>query len=343
MLFESRGQHGKDKKVLIVMLEGGIGDHFLATPMLRVLRQTYPVNEWYFILIAMYHEVFGITDPITNQIIPINPNIDALYSMRFVSDFYSKWARQADKIFRANPYIQSPHRFGSKHLAEVWCELHDVKLDELQIDFFTTEFEKLKSAKFYQKFDCPVVVIQPYGAFDPTESIKTTTNKDWDDTRWQFVIDWLVNRGYEVIQIGKIGEHVFNKVFSLVGHTDIREVAVIAQCMDFFISIDSFLMHCAKAFDKIGIVLWGRTNPFRLGYVDNYNLFKLHSCPELFCGRPEGVLFDVAFNQIHFTPWECPHRNCMNAITVQDVCKGIGVIEQNLELDPAKYIRIPCF
>lgn len=340
MLIENRENPDKEIKTAVLMIEGGIGDHLLATPLLRGFRKHYPRDKWIIVVMAMHHEIYGLVDPIYNDgdhIICTNPNIDFLYSMRYKSNFYTLHARHADIIYRQNPYIQSPHRFGKYHFAEVWCKIHGFDMDVLSIDYYPTEEEDLKGKKLYETFKHPIIIIQPFGANDPFEPLKNTNNKDWFLDRWQVVISWLVNRGYTVIQIGKAGEHVFDKVFSLVGHTDIRETAIIMKYASFFISIDSFLMHVAKAFNKIGIVLWGRTNPFRLGYMENYNLFKLHSCPEIFCGRPEGILFDVAHHLPHFTPWNCPHRNCMDAITIADVCKGVGIIERNLRLDPISW------
>jgi len=342
MIYEPRGLHGKDKKVIILMLEGGIGDHLLATPLLRGLRKKYPTDQWYLIMIAMYHEVFGYEDPKTkdgNTLICMNPYIDKLYSMRLPSRFYMEWARNADVIYRLNPYILSPQRLGSNHFAETWCTIHEVKMDALVLDYYITEHEDLMARRLYEMLVNPVIVIQPFGAYDPIDHIKATENKDWCDDRWEFIIQLLLNRGYDIIQVGKIGERVFNGVLSFVGHANIRETAAIMKYAEYFISIDSFVMHMAKALNKIGIVLWGRTNPFRVGYMENYNIFKLHSCPEIFCGRPEGALFDMAFDQPYFTPWQCPHRDCMKAITVADVAKGIGFMEQRLQLDPVTYER----
>ena len=338
MFEEARGSHNKNKRVVVVMIENGIGDHLLATPLLRVLRNTYASETYTLVLIAMHYEIFGYHDPITGYI-PTNPNVDILYSMQDPSDFYTKWARTADMIYRVNPYIMSPHRIGSQHLAESWCKAHGFEIDELKLDFIPTESETKQIEGLFSTFENPVVVIQPFGSYNPTDPIKAVTNKDWYNDRWQFVIKWLANRGYDTIQVGKIGEHVFDSVFSLVGHANTRETILLMKYASFFVSIDSFTMHAAKVFGTLGVILWGSTNPFRAGYAENYNLYKLHSCPEIFCGRPEGVLFDGAFDTIQFTPWNCPHKNCMDAITVADVCKGIGHIENNIQIDPATYTR----
>jgi ADP-heptose:LPS heptosyltransferase len=337
MFIEPRGQHHKDKKIIVLMIEGGIGDHLLATPLIRAVRTTFNPKDYYFVLMAMYYEVFGYKDNTGYH--PTNPNIDVLYSMRDPQNFYTEWARNADTIYRVNPYVVSPHRLGSKHLAEAWCDVHGFSLDELKIDFYPTEEETHQVEALFSTFENPVIAIQPFGSYDPIEHIKTTTNKDWYNDRWQFVISWLRNRGYDVLQIGKIGEHIFDNVFSLVGHSNIREAMLLMKYVNFFISIDSFAMHAAKVFGTLGVILWGRTNPFRVGYPENYNLYKLHSCPEIFCGRPEGILFDINQNDIQFTPWKCPHKNCMDSITVSDVCKGIGHIENIIQIDPAAYTR----
>jgi ADP-heptose:LPS heptosyltransferase len=342
MIIERRGKEDRTKRVLVVILEGGIGDHLLATPMIRGLRAKYPMNEWTIVLLAMFHEVFGYQDPEYNDadhFICMNPNIDHLYSMRMPSNFYSEWARNADAVLSRNPYHMSPHRLGAKHMAHSICDLYEVRFDQLRLDYYMTAIEDLQARKLFQTFDNPVVVVHPCSALDPVKKIKVGENKDWYMDRWQGIVSWLVNKNYEVIQIGLKGEPILNNVFSMVGNTTVREVAGLVKYADFFISIDSLLVHFAKAFNRLGVVLWGRTNPYRVGYTEHSNLFKLHSCPELFCGRPEGQLFDISPDNPYFTPWQCPHRNCMESITVYDVSKAIENLEKLLRLNPATYIR----
>lgn len=343
MLYESKGQHKKNKKVAIVMIEGGIGDTLLATPLIRGLRKKHPPEEWYLVLVAMYHEIFGYVDPQFNDgdhLISTNPNIDVLFSMRMNSNLYVNWARNANIIYRQNPYIGSPQRFGPLHMAEIWCKIHEVEMDELKLDYHITEQEEEQAKSLYSMIDNPAVIIHPFGAHNPINKSKKTTNKDWEDVRWYQIVHWLINKGYDVIQVGAEGEPTFDGVFSLIGHVDIRETIAILKYADFFICIDSFILHAAKALEKIGVVLWGASNPYRLGYVENYNVFKLHSCPEIFCGRPETTLMDgQVIPPTHFLPWNCEGRNCMKAINVADIIKGVGYIEKLLSLDPTTYIR----
>jgi len=85
MFLEERGDHSKNKKIVILFIEGGIGDHLMATPLLRVARKIFPKESHYLTVMSMFHEVFGYVDPAFNDgdhIIPTNPNIDILFSMR---------------------------------------------------------------------------------------------------------------------------------------------------------------------------------------------------------------------------------------------------------------------
>jgi ADP-heptose:LPS heptosyltransferase len=343
MLYTPRGQHNRNKRTVIFMIEGGIGDHILATPMLRNARLKFPKDEWDIVVLAMFHEAYGDfakPDSTGDDLIPYNSNIDVLFSTRYQSKFYVEWAKNADIVYRRNVYSLSPHRFGKIHLTEALCELHEVTYDNDTLDLALTDTEERQAKLFYDMSDKPIVVIQPFGGYDPLQHKKITSNKDWDDNnKWYGVIQALVNRGYEVVQLGAIGEYIFPNVTSFVGHASIRESFALIKYCDFFISVDTYAIHVAKAFKKPGIVLWGRTNPYRVGYTDHYNIYKLHSCPEIFCGRPENIFVDSSPNKPYFTPWECPNRKCMKEIGLKDVYKGIDVIQRHNNIDPITYER----
>jgi len=339
MLYQLPGQHNKDKKVLIVIIEGSISDNLTATVMIRNLRKIHNSNEWYIVVLTDYPEIFGTINN-QNTITCTNPNIDVVYKNKTPSDFYDVWAKNADKVLKRDIYTVSPHKLGKNHISKAWCVAYEAPYDNPMVDLYLTNEEESKAQAFYNMIDKPAIIIHPFADYSTINFESKSANKDWEIDYWQYVIDVLVNKGYEIIQLGLASEYIFNNVTSLVGHTSLRECFALIKYCDFFISIDTYIIHVANAFNKYGIVLWGRTNPFRVGYAYHFNIFKLTSCPELFCGRPENALLDCSPHKKNFMPWKCLTRNCMKAISPPDVFNCVECLRNYLNINPVTYERV---
>jgi ADP-heptose:LPS heptosyltransferase len=89
---------------------------------------------------------------------------------------------------------------------------------------------------------------------------------------WKEVINLLIQNGHEVIQVGVEGEEGlvsdFRKGLSL---DKLKEL--INEC-DTWISVDNFFNHLANHTSKIGIVIFGMSDPKIYGYPQNINLLK---------------------------------------------------------------------
>jgi ADP-heptose:LPS heptosyltransferase len=112
------------------------------------------------------------------------------------------------------------------------------------------------------------IVISPY-----SRPLRNGANNPKNYPFWQELIDKLVEKQYEVIQIGVKGEVVFNNVTPKFNLPLIKIKQLIEEC-HIFISVDNFLPHLSQHCDKPGIVLWGRSNPKIFGYQQNINLLK---------------------------------------------------------------------
>jgi ADP-heptose:LPS heptosyltransferase len=87
-------------------------------------------------------------------------------------------------------------------------------------------------------------------------------------------------------------------------NTPARGVIALLKHAEGFIGIDSFIHHASLVFGTKGVVVWGGTNPKKLGYDSHINLAK-EACKTPFCHRPDSYVFDA-------TPigsiWNCPHN-----------------------------------
>jgi hypothetical protein len=90
---------------------------------------------------------------------------------------------------------------------------------------------------------------------------------------WNQLIFLLKALDIHVIQIGIYGEQQLiadEQRFNL----NPKELEILLQECDFWISVDNFFQHFAHYHKKPGIVIWGPSNPHIFGYGENFNILK---------------------------------------------------------------------
>ena len=116
----------------------------------------------------------------------------------------------------------------------------------------------------------PTIVISPYS--------KPLRNGNPNPKNYPFfsdVVTSLVQKGYEVIQVGVAGEAILPGVSSTVFNAPLSQLQELVQTSSLWISIDNFFPHFAAVVcKKFGIVLWGKSDPNIFGHPENLNLLK---------------------------------------------------------------------
>lgn len=103
-------------------------------------------------------------------------------------------------------------------------------------------------------------------------------NKEWDPVRFQQVVDALSGR-FNFIQVGSASDPSVRGAIDLRGQTSIRETAAIIKNSLFFIGLEGFLAHLARAVDTRAVVVYGgRSNPSKTGYPCNENVLNQPEC-----------------------------------------------------------------
>jgi ADP-heptose:LPS heptosyltransferase len=138
--------------------------------------------------------------------------------------------------------------------------------------------------------------------------INTNSNcdiKKWDDYKWEKMIKFYPK--FNFLQIGKNNENTIKNTIDLRSKSLREQLSILFHC-NFFIGIDSFWNHAAKALNVKSIILFGPTDPKIHGYDENINIYKRRKCSPC---MEWGIL-------------ECPYgKKCMNDIHFSDVKKAI--------------------
>lgn len=309
-------QKPQEDQAFIIIQDGGVGDAICATPMIKAAKKFYPNKK---IIVGSAHA----------DILRGNPDIDKLYHLGAPTDLFNTWVkplRHFGSVIKRDIYNASAHKLFPGPLSMIWCHLYNVPYDGDDVKVYLSD-EEIEEAKiFIGSFKRPVVAVHGTGAkllFNP--AVQITPNKDWFPEYWVEIVK-ILREDFDVIQFGGPNEQEIPGVTTyLLGRTSIRQTAaLLTQCLT-FVSIDSFVGHCAPAVGTRGVVLFGRSNPYIAGHTINKNIWVNDSCKEndMFCGRPQGYFGDSELFEGQLRPWVCPHRSCMRAIKPSMVMKVV--------------------
>jgi len=297
-----------------IVTDFGVGDCIMTTVAIRNLKKKYPDKKIY---------VASVYDFIYKN----NPHVEKVYKLGTpeVSEFYKEHVRECDfsEVINIKWYERNYHTKYDAPMSKAACEQVGVPFDEDKPEIWLTEEEKEFARNFLSCFRKPIVLLQTNASNVQGAGQQMTNMKDWVEPYWDKLVD-LGKAEYDFIQVGGEGEYnVQGTSLNLCGQTNWRQSLAIASMAHTAICVDSFLQHAMVAFGIKSIVLFGRSNPVILGHEMHVNVFNKESCPDIFCGRPEGGFGDMEVRNGAFTHWQCPHRNCMKSITPDQVYKAL--------------------
>jgi len=116
-----------------------------------------------------------------------------------------------------------------------------------------------------------------YGKYVTIATNSTAGLKFWEKSHWQVVIDFLVEKGYRVINVSK-ERNPFNNCYQLEDVSIENTMSVIYHS-DFFIGLSSGLSHLAWALGKEVVMIAGFTEPdHEFSCIRPYNHKVCHAC-----------------------------------------------------------------
>lgn len=166
---------------------------------------------------------------------------------------------------------------------------------------------------------------------------KFRETKSWFIERWTNIVNYLVDKGYTVVQVGDKGETLICNALNLLGLTNIQETAHIIKGASYHIDTEGGIVHLAKAVKTPSIVIFGSTPVEAFGYTNNINL-RSDKCSPCWYKTKD-------WNE------KCPNGykilKCLDLITIDMVKKSIDKFNKEKIKDihekPIVSIIIPVF
>lgn len=297
-----------DQKVknIVFVSEGGLGKVIASTAIVRRLKEEYPEKR--IIVVAGYPEVFQF-----------NPNVHRVFNFNNPLNFYDDWITPESHVIKLEPYAESDYIFNRKSLIETWCNQCGVEYKDAKPELFFMDNEKEAGRLYVKKITAnntkKFVLFQWCGGIIPNDrepmSFHETKMRMHRRTLPTQIAQEVVNRLIAKKYVVGTCQHEnyppmegAERIFYAI-----RGVLVLLHFAEGFIGIDSFLHHGAEAVGAKGVVIWGGTNPNKLGYKDQCNMTR-EVCPTPFCHRPDSYVFD---GNPSTGLWNCPHNEaCLN-------------------------------
>jgi hypothetical protein len=301
----------KNEKIknLIVVSEGGVGKVICSTAVVKRLAEEFPEKK--IIVITGYPDIFLY-----------NPNVYKCFNFGNPLYFYDDYVNPESFVIKVEPYTEYGYMFQSKHIIDTWCEMIGIERKGAMPEMFFMDNE-LGSSKAYvdkitnggkKKF----IMLQWIGGLIPQakdeialiDALGRMHRRSLSKPTAQKLANKLIARDYVV---GVVQHENFPELDGTTKlffpNAPVRGVIALLKHAEGFIGIDSFLHHASLIFNKKGVVVWGGTNPKKLGYDCHTNLTK-EVCKTPFCHRPDSYVFDsTSIGSI----WNCPYNTkCLN-------------------------------
>lgn len=268
----------------IFHIEGGIGKNILATSVVSSLKKSEPERK--IILVSAWPQVWFN-----------NPDIEQIYPLGQVANFYKKFIKDKDcKIFRQEPYHHQDYITNKKHLIDVWCDLIGVKNDGQgpRLYFSPLELESIRN-KMLNGVTKPIFLLHTNGG--GANGRPYSWYRDLPQSNAIDIVNYFKN-DYHIYQIGYEKQNLIPGCHKLILET--REILASPLFCKKRLFIDSFSQHAAKAFGQQSVVCWIGNRPEILGYDSHINVFP--DCEPKFDTLHSSYLddADISGNPIQF-------------------------------------------
>lgn len=320
--FGFRTGKNRDK---VVKIFGGLGDHLCATPLIRQLKKTSLAIIGY----DSENPIYGrsenrsklVISSVYNPIFAGNENVDELVYPNELDGYENIDDRHLYKWAFENSF--------SGKLSEAWCKMFEVLYDDDNLDYTIFPQEKEWAEKEIPNKNTSILIsitsgipVISYGDVNLVGSANPrTTIKNWFIERWVEVVKELNKMGFEVYQVGGIKDEIVPGCKRNFLGSDYRKtVALVDRCRT-WISVDTFLQHAGHAVKKLGVVIFGPSNPDIFGHDTNINFFHPEVCVDRKCLQGNEDKFQWlshAFN--------CENKKCMKSITVEEILNSLKEI-----------------
>lgn len=249
------------EEVNLIYRDSSIGDIVACEPIVDIIqegskRTGWVINEKFLSLLCFHPKIdYLVTvknrDQAWQSLVDLPENIRPilLYMRPRDSKTLEKYGRflKVDKRINAGTY----YNYGG--LLEVFTKAAGFKPKKLQPKFYLDpnikSVIKDKNNKVVLKYICV-----------HCRSNKDDYGRDWDDDKWNELMEYFVEREIYVVEVG-MEPVIKSKSRFYINKTDVRDLQEVAHIVNnsfFFIGIDSGFAHVANALQKDGVCLVGK-------------------------------------------------------------------------------------
>lgn len=273
------------KPAHVFRFDGGIGDEFLCTAVVRELRRRGAGSIW---LITDYPELFRHNADVA---------LTAPKNCRGVRRFLETFGIPTRKLGYA-PHVNGRDVQPDRHVITKLCETLG-----LTGEITKRPYLYLSAAeKAFGRHGPRQIAIQSSGL-----SAKYAAHtKEWFPERFQQIVD-RYRADFTFVQVGSARDPLLDGVVDLRGKTRIRETAAVLHHSSVFVGLAGFLQHLARSVECRSVIIYGgRELPSQTGYSGNENVTNQPACSP--CWIYERCSYGV---------------KCMDAVGVDQVAAAI--------------------
>lgn len=329
-------------KKALIFFSAGVGDALLLVPLVNELKkQGYQVTGLF--TSAFHCESIFENTRLFDTIIE-KKNKPALYLFSILNK------KKYDKVFLNHFSYSRSHiscaSFLGKQVSTNYNLIkrsdffHVVKSkenthDALQNVFLLNPETSLINLDFNLQYNPPVKISiqlpKKYIVVQVSSANDKAPYKNWEIEKWLKLFVHL-NKTLPDTKLLLLGDHTelhihkkinsaaHTNVISLIGKTTLNEVMEILYHSQFYIGLDSGIMHMAVALNKPTFTLWGASSPALYGYEWIGEKHKIVSL-QLYCA-PCSAWINPNTSRVK-DPLSCPDFKCIKDLSVEKVIKEL--------------------
>lgn len=337
-----------NNKQTLVFFSAGVGDAILLVPLINQLKHNgYKVTG---LFTSPFHcesifENTNLFDKIEVKKNKLSLILFSIFNLRkfdavFLNHFsFSKSHLILSTLFGKHIYTNykeftSEQSSNSIHFIEPKTDTHDA----LQNVFLFNPKSSLQQLDFNLNYkpqqNNPFKLPSNYIVIQASSANNKAPYKNWPFENWLHLFKHLSRT--TIVLLGDTSEtHLnnainskdFPNVISLIGKTSLSEVMEIIYHSNYYIGLDSGLMHIAVALNKPTFTIWGASNPKLYGYDwmgDKHKIVSLNlSC------SPCSSWLNANASRVS-NPSQCPDYKCIKDISVELVTRELDKFTQTI-------------
>jgi len=285
--------------VKIYIVEGGIGKHVIFTSLIPKLAEKEKI-----IVLSSYPDIYEG-----------NPYVFRSLGRGNAFAWDDFIIKDEHEICFCEPYFNSDFIKNKISLREAWCKGHNIDFEETMLPQLYLSSYYRENAFNFKRQNGPFVVVQFSGGQSPL-SVNLSQSyspagqlKNYPVNLAQEVVTLLQQKYSLKVLNYTIQNEGYNFDNTLTLNAPYLYYAALLEQAEFFITIDSSLIHYGGALKKKGITLWGSTSPVGLGYDFHVNLTNECQYKTPHCNKP--YVRDLCDYIGNGERWKCNNPTCM--------------------------------